>query len=297
MMSDEGATIECPSCHAVAHWLDKCPVCGFAIQRVGAFEAWAPDLAESGDDKFFDSDQFRELAAAEDSNFWYVARNELILWALKRYFDVPRRFAEIGCGTGFVLREIERQFPTTEIVGAELFLEGLKFAAQRCARAKLVQLDARAIPYRNYFDVVGIFDVLEHIEEDDVVLAQIERALIPGGGLLITVPQHKWLWSPADDADCHVRRYSAEELERKVVSAGFEILRSTSFVSLLLPAMAAARLKSRCQGTYATMEIRINRHLNELFRRIMAVEFQMIRHGTNFPLGGSRLLVARKIGG
>ena len=80
------------------------------------------------------------------------------------------------------MRAIELAFPETEIVGTELFVEGLKFAAQRCKRAKLVQLDARAIPYRNQFDVVGIFDVLEHIEDDEAVLNQIEKSLVYGGG-------------------------------------------------------------------------------------------------------------------
>lgn len=76
--------------------------------------------------------------------------------------------------------------------------------------------------------------------------------------------------------------------------ARFEIVRSTSFGSLLLPAMAAARLKSRNQATYAILQRRINRYLNGQFRRIIAVEFQLIRRGANFALGGSRLLVARK---
>jgi SAM-dependent methyltransferase len=293
-MPEEGVRLECPSCHATAKWLVRCPACGFAVPSLDMFEAWAPELAQLEDERFFDSARFEDLANVEDSNFWFLARNELILWALQKYFDVPGRFAEVGCGTGFVLRSIERQFPLTAIVGTELFLEGLKFAAQRCRRATLVQLDARAIPYRDHFDVVGIFDVLEHIEEDEVVLTQIRKSLVYRGGLLVTVPQLHWLWSPIDEAARHVRRYTAEELESKVTAAGFEILRSTSFVSLLLPAMAADRLKSRRQATSAGVQLRINRYLNYVFRQIMAVEFQLIRRGVNFALGGSRLLVARK---
>jgi SAM-dependent methyltransferase len=291
---ERGVTLECPSCHATAKWLGKCPACGFTVPSLGVFEAWAPEFAQLQDDRFFDSDRFEDLAKVEDSNFWFLARNKLILWALQKYFVVPGRFAEVGCGTGFVLRSIERRFPMTEIVGTELFLEGLKFAAQRCRRATLVQLDARAIPYRDHFDVVGIFDVLEHIEKDEVVLAQIRKSLVHRGGLLVTVPQLRWLWSPVDEAARHVRRYSAEEVERKITAAGFDILRSTSFVSLLLPAMAAARLKPRSRATSAWPELRINHYLNYVFKQIMEIEFQLIRRGVNFAFGGSRLLVARK---
>jgi hypothetical protein len=142
--------------------------------------------------------------------------------------------------------------------------------------------------------VVGVFDVLEHIEDDEGVLGQIYDSLVYGGGVLITVPQHRWLWSTVDEAACHVRRYTARELENKVKAAGFEILRSSSFISLLLPVMVAARLVQRKPASDAAAELRINKHLNWLFRKIMSVEFNLIRHGVNFTLGGSRLIIARK---
>ncbi|MEI7788390.1 MAG: class I SAM-dependent methyltransferase [Chlorobiaceae bacterium] len=264
-------------------------------ETIDGFEAWAPEIAKTGTGKFFHLNSFKKLAVLEDANFWFNARNELLIWALNQYFVAPAKYAEIGCGTGYVLRAVEQAFPEAEIVGTELFVEGLKFAAQRCSRSKLVQLDARAIPYRNQFDVVGIFDVLEHIEDDEAVLKQIEKSLVNGGGVLITVPQHQWLWSSVDEAACHVRRYSAKELAKKVKAAGFEIMRSTSFVSLLLPMMVAARFVSRNKPTAdASAELSINKHLNWLFRKIMADEFNLIKLGLNFTFGGSRLLIARK---
>lgn len=289
--------IQCPTCDAVgADDMRRCVSCGFSVEQIEGFDAWAPKLSRASSSEFFDPEKFKELAELEHSNFWFQARNELILWALKNYFSEIRSFAEIGCGTGFVLSAVEKALPDAEMIGTELFIKGLKLAEQRCSRAKLIQIDARRIPFRSYFDVIGIFDVLEHIEDDTTVLAQIGRALVPGG-VLITVPQHQWLWSPVDEAACHVRRYSASELERKVVTAGFEILRSTSFVSLLLPAMLAARLGSRKSAADAAAELRLNRHLNSMLRHIMAAEYGFIRRGVNFALGGSRLLVARKING
>ncbi len=287
--------IKCPACSTETdNWVRTCPVCGFSTHVIDGFEAWTPDLARLGSGDFFDPEKFKELALFEDANFWFQARNELILSVLKQYFGKTACYAEIGCGTGYVLRAVEQAFPDASIVGTELFVEGLKYASQRCKRAKLVQLDARRIPWRSRFDVVGIFDVLEHIEDDEVVLGQIYNSLVRGGIVLITVPQHRWLWSAADEAACHVRRYSASELEDKVRAAGFEISRSSSFVSLLLPMMLAARWVQRKPAPDAVAKLRINKQLNWLFRKIMFVEFNLIRHGVNFMLGGSRLLIARK---
>lgn len=287
--------IECPACGtAAAELADGCPSCGFAVARIDGFEAWAPELARSGEGEFFQPHKFQELAALEDESFWFQARNELILWALGRHFGAAADIAEIGCGTGYVLGAVERALPEARLLGTELFVNGLKFAARRCRKARLVQVDARRLPFRAQFDVVGIFDVLEHIEEDELVLAQIHKALVPGGGLLVTVPQHRWLWSAVDEAACHVRRYSAAELRDKVEAAGFELLRSTSFVSLLLPAMFAARFAARRKAGGADAELRINRSVNRLFRQVMAAEFALIRRGIDFALGGSRLLIARK---
>lgn len=287
--------IQCPNCSSETdNWVNKCQKCGFITEVIDGFDLWAPELIGLVSGEFFNPDCFQELAALEDENFWFQARNELILWAIQHYFEKPIHYAEIGCGTGYVLRAVEQVFPETDIVGSELFIEGLKYASQRCRRSKLVQLDARNIPYRNQFNVVGIFDVLEHIDDDLVVLSEIEKSLVSDGGVLITVPQHRWLWSAVDDAACHFRRYSAKELEEKVKAAGFEVLRSTSFVSLLIPFMVVARLLFRNQASATSAELSINKQLNWIFRKIMALEFKLVQLGFNFSLGGSRLIVGRK---
>ena len=148
----------------------------------------------------------------------------------------------------------------------------------------------------NEFDAIGAFDVLEHIEEDESVLTQLHKALKPTGVLLLTIPQHPWLWSANDDYACHVRRYTARELHKKVFDAGFRIERSTSFVSLLLPAMMLSRQTSSNKITEhdVTAELRLPKLLNNIFLGIMRIEQRLIKLGANFALGGSRLVIARK---
>jgi len=285
--------IQCPSCNTVViNWAGGCTNCKFSLKNIHGFDSWHPELANISSGSFFDLSKFKLLASLEDENFWFQARNELIIYCLKKYFSGFQNFAEIGCGTGYVLKEVEINFPSANILGSELFFEGLTYASQRCKKSKLVQLDARRIPYNNQFNVVGIFDVLEHINDDRLVLSSIAKSLASYGGLMITVPQHPWLWSSVDDVACHVRRYTASEIEQKVIEANFEILLSTSFVSLLLPAMFISRFfKSK---STPDAELMVHPFLNWIFRKIMTLELLLIKSDICFSFGGSRIIVAKK---
>lgn len=254
-----------------------------------------PILAEHDTHTGFDEESFDHLPEAEEKSFWFRSRNELILWAMKGYFADADSMLEVGCGTGFVLAALRRAFPSMRLVGGELFTEGLEIAARRVPDAELVQLDARAIPYRGEFDVVGAFDVLEHVEEDQLALAGMRDALRPGGGLLITVPQHPRLWSVVDEYSHHVRRYRRKDLVSKVEFAGFEIVRATSFVSLLLPVMALSRIRLRRREAFDPLsEYRLPWFVDSALGWVLGAERALIRAGLALPVGGSLFLVARR---
>ena len=170
-------------------------------------------------------------------------------------------------------------------------------ARQRVPGAEFTQMDARNIPHESELDAIGAFDVLEHIKEDEIVLQQMCKALKPGGIVFITVPQHRWLWSAVDEYACHVRRYGSNELHQKVCKAGFEIIRSTSFISVLLPAMYLSRmLQSNKTGMKMddVVGLNINPILNKIFEWFLGLELLLIHAGVSLPVGGSRLLVARR---
>ena len=285
----------CLRCNARFEAKDWCCLsCGAAPESVDGIPRFAPEL-EALDTDYDPSDHTR-LIDLEEGHFWFEARNCIILWALRRYHPDPARFLEVGCGTGFVLRHLYRHLERTAFTASDVHISGLRHARQRCGGfVDLLQMDARRIPYRDEFDAIGAFDVIEHIAEDETVLAELRAALKPRGILLLTVPQHAFLWSPADEAARHKRRYSRSELTGKLVAAGFEVMHATSFVFLLLPAMLLARRRSRRQAYYdPDAEFRISRLLNILFATVMAVEFQLLRIGLSLPVGGSLLCVARR---
>lgn len=246
------------------------------------------NAAESG----FRSEFFEDLFEMEARSFWFRARNHLIVWALKKYFPESRSFLEIGCGTGFVLTGIAAACPDLELAGSELFEEGLEFARRRLPATALFELDARNLPFTQAYDVIGAFDVIEHIEEDQIVLQEIQRA--SKQGVVITVPQHPFLWSGVDELACHKRRYSAEELRRKVTQAGFSVIRMTSFVSILLPFMLVSRCTKRKAEQVGKSEFELPALIDWVLELTIKAEQLLIQCGLNFPFGGSLLLVAVK---
>ena len=137
-----------------------CAVCGDRPTIIDGFPAFAPELAR--ENTGFQASYFAELADLEAQNFWFQARNELIVWALRAEVADLARFLEIGCGTGFVLSGIHQAFPEADLVGSEIFSAGLPFAAARVPSATFYQMDARHIPFRDEFDAIGAFDVLEY---------------------------------------------------------------------------------------------------------------------------------------
>mgnify|MGYP000494071741 CR=1 FL=1 len=285
--------LHCNNIFSFDEW--TCQSCGDRPRRLSGIEAHAPDFANGGGG--FKPEYFSELFRLEAENFWFRARNELILWALRTYKPDASTFLEVGCGTGFVLSAIARASPKLAISGSEIFLAGLSYAAERVPSAHFMQMDARRVPFMEEFDAIGAFDVLEHINEDETVLAQLHNAIKPGGVLLLTVPQHPWLWSASDEYACHVRRYTRAEIEQKIQASGFELIRSTSFVTSLLPVMMLSRgLNKKSTKNYdATAELKINSFLNKFFYGLMKIEIMGIRVGFNYPIGGSRLIVARKL--
>ena len=213
----------------------------------------------------------------------------------RRHFGSARSLFEVGCGDGFVLTAFRDAFPWLRLAGGELFVEGLELAARRVPDAQLIQVDARRLPYTSEWDAIGCFDVLEHVENDGLVLAEIHRALRPGGGLLVHVPQHAWLWGEADRIAHHVRRYTRRELEAKLRAAGFELLAATSFVSLLLPLLAAGRLRRRLRPEDLGRQLVPPRPVNAALEAVLGLERRLVERGVSLPFGGSLLVAARRL--
>jgi hypothetical protein len=121
------------------------------------------------------------------------------------------------------------------------------------------------------------------------------KATRQGGGVIVSVPQHPWLWSAGDDYAHHKRRYRRRELTSKLVAAGFDVVRVTSFVTTLLPLMALSRSRQRDARTYdPKAEYRAPRVIDRALESALEAERWFIARGASLPAGGSLVAVARR---
>jgi SAM-dependent methyltransferase len=241
----------------------------------------------------FDPTAFARLAVAEPGHFWFEERSRFIGWALDRYAPGAKDFCEVGCGTGFVLAGLEARRPGLNLTGLEYYPEALPYAAARLTRTRLLAGNICQLPFREEFDAVGCFDVLEHIPDDRLALANLAASLRPGGSLILTVPQHPRLWSVADEIGHHQRRYTRRELLAKVAATGLVCRRVTSFVTFLLPVMWLSRRTAR-RADDALDELTLSPAANWIGRRLLQLERWLVAAGGSLPCGGSLLVIATK---
>lgn len=284
----------CPACreHIIsADW--RCSDCGFTAPVDDGIVMLQPDESHQHGGM---PDNHAMLDQMQDGHFWFTSREAIIIDLTKRHLARPKRILDAGCGTGFMLRAFQKNFPEANLVGYEPYASALRLAARRLPRrVELVQGEIERLPFRDEFDLIGAFDVFEHIDHDDLAAVRVADALRPGGVLIATVPQHSWLWSKSDDFAGHRRRYSGPQFNNLLASAGLEILYSTSFVTLLLPLALASRLAERLQeGFDPSREFTISPLMNRILSLVMKIERAMIRTGASLPVGVSRLVVARR---
>jgi SAM-dependent methyltransferase len=248
-------------------------------------------------DSPFPVEAFSGLAAMEASHWWFRARNQILLWILTTKIRPKTNYLEVGCGTGFVLEAVARRFPWLQLEATEYYNAGLSVARDRIPSCQFREMDALAMKDTNQYECIGCFDVLEHIQDDERVISNFYQALQPTGTLILTVPQHQWLWSAADDFARHVRRYSRRDILTKLRRVGFKISYASSFVSLLLPLMLVQRLSGprKADQEYTIKDILdVNIILNHILYVTMLIEFALLRLGIRFPAGGSLVVVAFK---
>jgi SAM-dependent methyltransferase len=266
---------------------------------------------ELGDDGIWYSPENRAVSypadgneccfALEDASFWFRHRNDCIATAL-RSFPPPESAAvfDIGGGNGYVSAGLSAA--GFEVVLVEPGRAGAANARRRgianviCATAETAQFKPRSL------SAVGLFDVIEHTDDDVAFLQSIRTLLRPGGRLYATVPAYPCLWSQEDVLAGHFRRYTVKGIAHALKSSGFEtefssyffrflplpifLLRTLPYVLRLSrkrPKPAAAARDHAVQGGF----------LARLADRLLKPELDNLRNKKAMRFGGSCLIVAR----
>ena len=252
----------------------------------------------------YDPHYFDTLIEVEDRHFWFVTRRRVILDVLRRALHglQDRRLFDIGCGSGGLLRFLAAQ--GVPIAGAcDAYLESLEIVRRRIAAPLVLVDEGRLPPLGPGHDLISLFDVLEHIDDDRGTLRFLHSILAPGGALILTVPAHPFLFDEMDELARHRRRYQRAELREKLVGAGFKILVLSHFMSPLVPPLVAVRwLGRRLFGRRPSharrrVEFRVVPVINGLLKGLLSLERSWIRLVPSVPIPFGSSLVAVAVRG
>lgn len=259
---------------------------------------WRPKVADAGQISY-PADQNAECFRLEDGSFWFTHRNKCIVAAVRR-FPSDGFILDVGGGNGFVAQGlIDAGFQAVLLepggMGARNAREARRLPTVINATLSEAGIRTGCVPS------VGLFDVLEHIEDDRAFVRQLTDIVRPGGFLYLTVPSFHWLWSTADVEAMHYRRYTRRSLAT-ALAGGFDVLYSTYLFERLVPMFMLMRVipyrlglsRSREAHSYEREHAVGSVRLSDALARILGHEVAAIASGKSLAVGSSLLAVARR---
>jgi len=185
------------------------------------------------------ADRWFEIAAID--HFWVRRRFEVLRRLAGSLIPSAGEIAEIGCGHGLLQRQIEDAYGR-EVTGFDLNEFALKQSLSRLSNICCYDIHQQDPALQERFDLVFLFDVLEHIADEDRFLAAVKFHLAPGGKLVVNVPAGKWAYSAYDEAAGHIRRYSIRSLRDAAARSNLESTEWSYWGLPLVPALVLRRL-------------------------------------------------------
>jgi SAM-dependent methyltransferase len=219
---------------------------------------------------------YDQMAQLDQRHWWYRARREVLAALIRREVRPPARaqILEIGCGTGHNLAMLG-EFGHVDAL--ELDDEARGIAERRLGRSVMsAPLPELAGVAERHYDLIGAFDVIEHIDDDGAAISSIATKLKPGGKFVMTVPAHQWMWSAHDEVNHHERRYSKRVLRQLIETSPLKLERIGYFNSLLFPVAVAERLSSKLRRKDSADLSLPPAPLNAVLERVFAVERHLV---------------------
>jgi 2-polyprenyl-3-methyl-5-hydroxy-6-metoxy-1,4-benzoquinol methylase len=236
----------------------------------------------------------------EDDSFWFSHRNRCIVTAVRRF--PPEGFIlDVGGGNGYVARGLlDAGYETVLLepgaVGARNAKQSRQLPTVINATVDEARLRTGSVPN------VGLFDVLEHIDDDRAFVERLHDIVHPGGLLYLTVPALGWLWSVSDIDAMHYRRYTSQMLTRTLANR-FDVLYSTYLFQRLVPLSLLFRAlpyrlgltRPRSADSYRADHAAGRQRLAGALAQLLEHEVSAIAAGHALRIGSSLLAVARRV--
>jgi SAM-dependent methyltransferase len=242
-----------------------------------------------------DHDVYRRMAEIQDRHWWYEARRQIIarlIKSLKLHQDA--KILEAGCGPGANLKMLSR-------FGDVWGFEPDEFAINHCrvySGVPVVRLEKgflpAPIPFSGPFDLIGAFDVIEHVQQDADSLKALYEITKPGGYALFTVPAFPFLWSQHDVVNHHHRRYVLPQFKKLLTDAGYNVTYISYYNTLLFPLVLGVRmLKKALKIKDRPDEAMPDSAMNIILRLIFASE-RFVLGKLRLPFGVSIIAVCQR---
>ncbi|MBU6142090.1 methyltransferase domain-containing protein [Patescibacteria group bacterium] len=240
---------------------------------------------------------YKNYFEIEKGHWLMMGRRAIVVDNLKKYLNKnPNdiKILDFGCGSGLFVEELAGI--GYDPYGIDISSEAIAFGRSRGIK-NIKTISSHKVEFdNNTFDAILALDVLEHLENEDWAIKEIERVLKPGGFFIIMVPAFMFLWGVQDEVSHHYRRYTRHQLLSKIEQvSSIQSVRSTYFNTFLFPPIALVRLMSRLFHI-RSRESDFNMNspfLNKLFSFIFNAERYVLKK-INFPFGVSILVITRK---
>lgn len=237
---------------------------------------------------------YLDMETLESTHWWYKGRRSIINSLLLK-LDLPDSpsILEVGSGTGGNIAMLSKLGHVTAIEMNELAFKISKNKYSSIADIRLGQLPSEIPNLSKKFDLICLFDVLEHIKNDTLSLLQLKNLLKTNGKIVLTVPAYQWLWSQHDVHHHHYRRYTKNNIIQSSNYAELEVSRISYFNTLLFPIAAIVRLLDR------VLNIKNNERnslppkiINTILTHIFSSESVFLKH-INFSFGLSLFITLK----
>lgn len=222
----------------------------------------------------------------QEKNWWFKARKNIVTRTLNKHLSKNiNKILEIGCGYGIMTNMLNNY---GMVDGIEPYADCYNYLKEN-VKGNFIKKNISDYNTRKKYDVVALFDVLEHIKEESKTVSKINSLLKPKGKVILTVPAYMFLWSHHDDTNKHYRRYTKTSLKKLFEKNGFKIKKISYFNTILFPLAFVQKItQNKKSKTYNP-----NKILNSIFYTFFNIESSIIPN-INLPFGVSLLLIAEK---
>ncbi len=239
-------------------------------------------------------EEYLSLSRVEDHHWFYQAKREIARYWLNRCGPVKPDSLLVDCGAG-TGRFAEEMSSFCRVLAIDDHSESLAIAREKLGPERVRSGSCTELPLPDQSaDFVTALDVLEHIGNDSIAVAEIARILKDNGIAVITVPALSQLWSDWDVALQHFRRYSRKSLRATLSHPRLRLTHLNYINVFALPAIWLARTIQKIRRRALRLEDQIPpAPLNVFLRALMRIP--ACQHWFQFPAGVGLLAVVQKV--